>query len=382
MKPFRKKLVIVNQDVGYLFIDLANAALGHYDQVVLISGSIVELGSGLDDRVETQSMIRYRRHSVVSRFFSWILGTLHVAWLLSTRYRRHDVLAASNPPLNSLLPLIIRNRIGLYVLDLYPEALYQTGMLAKKSPVVRSWSRLNKWAYRRLDTIWALTPSMRSMIERHYGVEVGFAPAWASQMQDKPDRTVVEKLGLAGRWVVLYSGNLGREHDVEVLLECASKLRAHDQILFVIAGEGWKKKVLAERADLEALANVMLLPKMPSGEFASLLSEAKVGVVTQSLRTADVCIPSKTFNLLSVGVPILGIGNPDSDFGDLINTSGSGRVFKPDQVDEICQFILSCWDDEEFLHGLQCRARLSAGSFTSKNAMRLVEEFVGEVSNA
>src|SRR6056297_1867509 len=106
------KLVIVNQDVGYLFVDLANVALKHYDEVVLLSGSVVELGSRLDERVKIHPMVRYRRKSVLSRFTSWLLGFLQVAWLLRTRFHGYEVVVASNPPLNTLLPLLVRNKIG------------------------------------------------------------------------------------------------------------------------------------------------------------------------------------------------------------------------------------------------------------------------------
>lgn len=382
MKQQRKRLVIVNQDVGYLFVDLANAALQQYDEVVLMSGSIVELGSHLDKRIQVCSMLRYRRNSVFSRFASWVLGAAQIALLLITRYRRYDVLASSNPPLNSLLPLVVGNRIGLYVLDLYPEALNETGMVRKNSLLVKLWRKLNACAYRRFDFIWTLTPSMRRVLKQNYAINAGFVPAWAGQMHRHKDSAVITKLGLTDRWMVLYSGNLGREHDVEVLLECASALQSQRKIAFVIAGEGWKKDLIVQRAAKEKLDNVMVLPKLPAGEFSALLAHAKIGVVTQSLRTAGVCIPSKTFNLLSTGLPVLGIGNPESDFGQLINAGGSGKVFNPDRVNEIIQFILSCASDESVRQAFRQRAIESAEAFTPRNAQRLVDELAGETSHA
>ena len=375
MNTRNKKLVIVNQDVGYLFVDLANAALEHYDEVVLVSGSIVELGSRLDERVKTRSMVRYRRKSVLSRFTSWLLGFLQVAWLLRTRFTAHEAVVASNPPLNTLLPLLVRNKMGLYVLDMYPEALYKTGMVSSKSLVVRVWARFNAMAYRRFSAIWALTPSMKTAIEQEYQVEVGFAPAWASALDADLDRSFLDRVGLTDAWIVLYSGNLGREHEVEALLDCAAKLSDREDLVFVIAGEGWKKKMLEERVATERLTNVRLLPKLPGAEFSALIGHARIGVVTQSLRTADVCIPSKTFNLLASGLPILGIGKPDSDFGALIDGTGSGQVFRPDKVDEMSRFVSSCWENETVWQNYRQRARTAAESFTRSNAEQLVDQF-------
>lgn len=369
------KLVIINQDVGYMFIDLANVALEHYEEVNLVNGSIVELGSRLDDRVKTWQMFRYRRRSVLSRFASWLLGFLQVAWLLRTRFRTHETVVASNPPLNTLLPLLVRNKMGLYVLDMYPEALHKTGVVSPKNPVVRVWSRLNALAYRRFSTIWALTPSMKATIEQEYEVEVGLAPAWASAPDTDLDRSFLDRVGLKNAWTVLYSGNLGREHEVEALLDCAAMLSARADLVFVVAGEGWKKKMLEDRVTAERLTNVQLLPKLPAAEFSALIDHARIGVVTQSLRTADVCIPSKTFNLLAAGLPILGIGKPGSDFGELIDGTGSGRVFLPGQVEDMCRFLSACWEDESVLRKYRARARLTSTSFTRANAERLMDQF-------
>lgn len=143
-KHHKKKLVIVNQDVGYLFIDLANAALADYDEVVLLAGSVIEFGSSLDEKVVSRRIVRYRRQSMISRAVTWVLGIVQIFWLLLTKYRRHEVLLSSNPPLTSLLPLILRRKMGLYVLDHYPEALHKTGMVRENHPIVKIWGWLNR----------------------------------------------------------------------------------------------------------------------------------------------------------------------------------------------------------------------------------------------
>lgn len=371
----KKKLVIVNQDVGYLFIDLANRALEQYDDVVLVSGSVIELGTSLDPRVKVVRVTRYRRSSMLARLVTWVIGVLQILVLLSTRFRRHDVILSSNPPLNSLLSLLVGNKMGLFVLDLYPEALHKTGMVSERSIIVRLWGRLNASAYRRFRVIWALTPSMKTAIEE-YGVHVTHAPAWASDFANDLDPDFLEQERLKDAWIVLYSGNLGREHELECLLDCAAGLADHDSLLFVIAGEGWKKKTLQERIAVEGLKNVRLLSKLPAPAFTSLLRHSRIGVVTQSARTADICIPSKTFNLLASGLPILGIGQPDSDFGILINGSASGRVFLPEQTSEMIQFISACWNDDSAMQQLRQNSQETAHTFTKQNAAVMIDQFV------
>ena len=206
-------------------------------------------------------------------------------------------------------------------------------------------------------------------------MKVEFAPGWASGLGSLDESKASILVESSDEWIVLYSGNLGREHDVETILDCATKLVDREEIVFVIAGEGWKKKHLAERVTSERLKNVRLLPKLPASEFRVLLSQARLGVVTQSLRTVEVCIPSKTFNLLAAGVPVLGIGKPGSDFGSLIHEAGAGRVFQPEQVDEICRFLLACKADENSFAHMKKSAIKLADRFTPANAERLLSQF-------
>lgn len=375
MNPDSKQLLIVNQDASYLTVDIANASLRRYGEVHLACGSVVELGVPLDQRVKLVAIARYRRNSTLARAVSWLGGFTQILFLLLFRFRKADVLVASNPPLNTLLPLLFRNRIGLYVLDLYPEALYETGFLERSSFIVRIWRKANTYAYPRLCSVWALTPSMTKTIQAVYGVGVSYLPAWASPIESGGDTGFLAREGLEDKWIVVYSGNLGREHDLEVLLDCAPQLAGLEDVLIVIAGDGWKKTSLVQRVEREGISNVKFLPKLPAAEYSSLLSHAKVGVVTQSLRAAEIMIPSKTFNLLAAGLPVLGLGRPDSDFGRVIADGPAGQVFRPDDVEGIAGFVKACKSDAEVLAGYEMGARQTARSFTADNARVLVDEF-------
>ncbi len=376
-----RRLLIVNQTVGYLYVDLANAALEHYAEVCLLTGSLVELGSRLDPRITVRKIARYRKGSVLGRLWSWMISFVQIVVLIRLRYRHYDIIAASNPPLSTWLPLFSPNRIGLHVLDLYPEALYKTEMVSAGNLIVRIWARINRATYPRFTSIWALTPSMTRMIGEKYDCRVTHVPAWASRLASPQASDYLKRLGLLNKWIVLYSGNLGREHDIEALVECAAKLQECEGLVFVIAGQGWKREALERTVKERQLGNVCLLPKLAEDDFSALLNHARLGVVTQSLRTADVCIPSKTFNLLSAGLPILGIGDPESDFGYLVRDHKVGAVYKPHDTVGMGQFITSCWQDPKIGRALRMQVATAAAQFTTENARRIVQSFVRENGN-
>lgn len=370
-----RRLLIVNQDVGYLYVDLANAALESYDEVCLLTGSLVELGSRLTPRVTVRKIARYRKGSVLGRLWSWVTSFVQIVVLIKLRYRKYDIIAATNPPLSTWLPLLCPNRIGLHVLDIYPEALYKTEMVSAGNPIVRIWTRINRAAYPRFARIWALTPSMVHMIGGKYDCRVTHVPAWASRLTSPEASDYLGRAGLLDKWIVLYSGNLGREHDVEALVECAARLQDCEGLAFVIAGQGWKRAALEQAVKERLIQNVHFLPKLAEDDFSTLLAHARLGVVTQSLRTAEVCIPSKTFNLLSAGLPILGIGDPESDFGHLVRDHAVGAVYQPHDTVGMSQFVTTCWQDPEISRAFRTRVAATAREFTAENARRIVQSF-------
>lgn len=377
-----KQLVIVNQDTGYLFVDVANAALEEYDEVTLLAGSVVELGTKLNSAITVRKIPRYRRTSIRSRLLSWIIGFTVIFFLIYFRHRKSDLLLSSNPPLNLLLPLLMpRRRFFFYALDLYPEALHKTGIVSPNNIIVKAWGRLNAKAYKNCSHIWALTPSMQALITDTYDVPASHASAWSCSLSTEADFSILLDHGLVDSWIVLYSGNLGKEHELNILLDSAAELLSLQGLTFVIAGEGWQKQSLLKRVSADGLSNVQLLPKLCANKYMGLLKSAKLAVVSQSLRTSDICIPSKTFNILAAGVPVLGIGAPSSDFGKMINDLQSGHVFSPKDKKEMISFLLNCFHDDKLIQRLRKNAERAGKDYDKDNARKLLRAMMETQSN-
>ena len=100
----------------------------------------------------------------------------------------------------------------------------------------------------------------------------------------------------------------------------------------------------------------------------------QLGIVAQSNRTASVCIPSKTFNILAAGKPIVAIGSSQSDLADILNRYRCGKVFSVDQGAALAEHIKMLSEDYEMLAELSSAAGLAALDFTSDNASQLIDE--------
>ena len=143
-----KQIVIVNQDSGYLMIDIANSYVGKGYQTVLVAGRLVERDVKLSNGVQIEKIIRYNRTSNVKRFYTWIVGTIQILLVLrKKKYRNSEFLFVSNPPLAPLLSIFLENRFSVLVFDLYPDAFVDYGFLKEKSWFIQWWGQLNRKAY-------------------------------------------------------------------------------------------------------------------------------------------------------------------------------------------------------------------------------------------
>ena len=375
-------MVIVNQWAGYLFVDLANEALEYYDDVFFLTGRVNEMNTLLADSISVDRLPQYRRDSLASRLTSWIGGFFSIIVKLRRKYADCDVLLSTNPPLATWVPLFVRNSASLYVLDLYPEALQMTGMLGERNLIYRAWRKLNARAYRNFEQIFVLTDGMKAAIERYGVTGVQVLPPWSAaivgQSSKDPDSAhFLGELGLDNRFIVLYSGNLGKEHEIEALVSAAERLRSNEKVKFVIMGGGWKHQMIASYVRETDLENVLILPFQDPGKFREIMAASHLGVVAQSSRTAAVCIPSKTFNLLAAGKPLLVIGSPNSDLGRMIVENHCGGVFAGDDGESVAGFIESLAANPATFQEMSEAASKFSRHFTAANASVLIRSMAG-----
>ncbi len=108
MHRLKKEITIINQDSGYLMIDIANDYVRKGYNTNLIAGRIVERDILLDERVRVVKIMRYNRSSNFRRLLSWFVATIQIWLSLLFRFRKSHLLIVSNPPLAPLLPLLLR----------------------------------------------------------------------------------------------------------------------------------------------------------------------------------------------------------------------------------------------------------------------------------
>lgn len=372
-----RKIVLINQMAGYLFIDIVNGCAKQYDEVVLLAGSIHPLNTPLDPSVKVKWIKKYKRQTTFQRFSSWVIGFLQCLWLVKFKYRKHKLLISSNPPLATILPMFVKNDSSLVIYDIYPEAIVTSGFVSANNIAFKTWKKLNERAYKKVRSIFALTDGMVNILKPYTSSgNVFMVPAWAEDFKHNNATTendFVRQNNLQGKFIVLYSGNLGKEYKIEALLDVAKHLKDQTNIQIIIAGKGWKKEMLEQGVANEKLDNVLLLPFQSPEMFMASMDAMHIGIVSQAVNASQVCIPSKTYNIMAFGKPIICIGEPDTDLGRVVTENNVGGIFRAGEPVAIANYIKRIAGDKELYQQLCGNVSRSAGRFTKANVDTILE---------
>lgn len=253
--------------------------------------------------------------------------------------RQPDVVVLkTDPPLLVAAGPWLARRTGAAIVhwaqDLYPDVAVALGVLP--APAARPLRALARRSLRRADAVVAIG---RCMAERLAAAGVApdrlhVVPNWAPAGvgPDPAARAAFRDAhGLDGRFVVMYSGNLGLAHPFEAVLGAAERLAdARPEALVLFVGDGPRRAWVEAEVARRALPNVRLLPPQPSGALAGSLGAADLHLVTMEAGLDGLVVPSKLYGALAVGRPVLFLGPPESEAARVVAERRAGTVLPPD----------------------------------------------------
>ena len=116
-------------------------------------------------------------------------------------------------------------------------------------------------------------------------------------------------------------------------------LQDNPDIHFLFSGEGvgWTK--LKERQAASPLANVSLVERVPEAELESFLSAADIWVIPYRKNNTGVSVPSRIYNLLAVGRPVIICSEPDAEAAVLVREHDLGSVVQPENPAAIAEAV-------------------------------------------
>lgn len=313
------------------------------------------------------------------RLVSWWSGWMQILFLAWFRYPGRHLFIVSNPPLAPLIPLFTRNPYTLLFYDVYIEKLGELSFTRRLKPLVALWVWVHARVLRRASRIYTLTDGMRRSIEKFSsGKPVEVVPVWSDNSFLKPvlpdQNPFRQEHHLEDKFVVLYSGNLGASSGVETLIDVAGTTD-NPGIIFVIVGDGLRKEALEKRAKEMGLSNCLFLPWQDTATLPYSLASANLAVVSLAGSASMRSIPSKLYNYLSVGAPLLCIANAESDLAATVSDFGVGSCFEPGMVSEIAEYIRHLFSHSDRCKELSKNSLTASEFFTPVNAYKFVSNY-------
>lgn len=374
-----RKIVIVNQAVNYLTIGFANAFSEKFEHVALITGSIHTQGEELNGDIEVKKINQWYERPARKKIFSFLRALLWMWWLLLTKYRKHEVFFVSVPPMGYLLNLFLPNRFSMVIWDVYPDVFKITGM-KESHPIYRFWSFLNRRSFKKAYRLFTISDKMADLIRVYTHREIIIQPIWSifqdNEKVPKKENIFIKEHGLQDKFIVQYSGNIGVTHNVETLVEIAEILKDDNGILFQIIGRGPRKPVLEKLVEEKKLPNCMFLPFQSDEMFPFSLSAADVGVVILDETTSKGSVPSKSYNLMSYGIPSLYIASKDSQLYLYAENYNLGKCFTKTELNQAAEFLKDLSKNPIAYKQLSSNSARAAKDFKRENADKFVEAYI------
>ncbi len=266
--------------------------------------------------------------------------------------RAHLVIATS-PPIFAgaagwVLAVLRRAPFVLDVRDLWPDAAIELGEL--RNPIlVKASRRLEAFLYQRASFILAATRGMSEAIEARTDtptqiVSNGTEPSLFSPVHADP--SLRKNLGLQGKFLAVFAGNLGIAQDLDTIVETARLLRHEEKFVFLFIGAGPELAHIQAKVRQLRLDNVRFHPQVPVEEIPAYLLAADVLLVTlRNLSLFSIFVPSKLYDCMSCQRAVL--TNIPGEVQRIVEQSGAGLVVPAGDARSMADAMSVLLDDPE-----------------------------------
>jgi len=287
---------------------------------------------------------RGRKQNMLNRLLSYVSFNVLALCALLVDRQRYDVILCQNGGFFSGLTAAVVGRIKAIpvvcnIQDLYPDTPVSTGQL--RSPLaIKGLQLLERLTYRAVDRLTVITPSFAANLLRK-GVPADKVAVIPNFVDTSFIRPVAKRNpfslreGLADRFLVTHAGNIGYVYDLETLLDAAALLRDDHEVLILIVGDGVAKARLQQQAQQRGLTNVRFLPFQPMEDLPWLRGASDVQVSLYKKGSAQHSMPSKIYEVMASGRPLLASAEQGSDIRRLVDDTGCGVCVDPEDAGQL-----------------------------------------------
>lgn len=336
---------------------------------------------------------RFGRQPLAGRLVDYGYFYTAAAHRLFKLTRRGDIIIAkTDPPLISVIGASIAKARSAtlinWVQDLFPEAAAAFGIRGLSGPVLHALKYLRNASLHRANTNVVLGESMRQRLQSegvsHQRIQV--IPNWSNNQFVKPvdptNNELLREWKLEGKFVVGYSGNLGRVHDFRTALDAAENLRNHSDIVFLFVGGGANFALAQCETAKRKLSNVIFKPYQTRERLAETLSIPTVHLISLQPEFEGLIFPSKLYGILAAGRPSIFIGDENGEIAQLLQRNQCGKTAPPRNASILVQHILTFARDLETTRRYGASAlEMAKSNSDTVNSLLLWKQIIGTIGD-
>ena len=333
------------------------------------------------ERVGSTAFPRFRMKKRVSNYLTY----LGLAVPRALTIQSDVIVAMTDPPIEGIAGAFVARLSGrpfVYNLrDMYPD-MAVGGDIVRPGKFIELWETLHRKALRRAARVIVLGEDMRERI-----ISKGVDPARITIVRDAvpfpeklacADHPVVQEIRNGFRFVLVHAGNLGFYGAWETLLDSA-KLLEPDGVGLVFIGEGAMKPKIESMAHERNCQNVRFLPFRPAEEVPYVMAAGDLHVVTVKRGLEGVVVPSKVYNILAAGRPLLAIATNLTEVARFAERDGCGVAADPDSSSAVAEAVRGVMNDSKRALEMSRRCRDLARSY---DRVKQLEIFVQAIEEA
>lgn len=383
----------VKTSTGYYMTEIAEyLATKSMSVHVICTGSVYNDGekqSSLQDelcngvRIHRVHIPKIDKNNFIKRIFRLLLSSFVLLGKALKLVGKDDkVLVVTNPAfLILMMPFIARIKGFSYTIlvhDIFPENLVAIKKISSSSFTYKIMKRIFDIAYSKAQLCISIGRDMSDILEKKIldVSKISFLPIWAENDRvfplDKRRTKICLELKLQDKFIFQFAGNLGNAQGITNLLEAISYVE-NDNIYFLFIGDGAKSAEISSYIQEGRSKNISLLGFQDRDNQNDFLNACDIGIVTLSDGMYGLGVPSKSYNIMAAGKPILYIGDNRSEIALCIKEYSLGWVVEPDNPKALARMIEYIYSISDELSVMQDNARKIADTVFAKK--RILEGY-------
>jgi colanic acid biosynthesis glycosyl transferase WcaI len=304
------------------------------------------------------------------------------------------IVAKTDPPLTSVVAMAAARRKGArlvnWLQDIYPETAVALGVPFMRGPLAASLTALRNRSLRQAEAIVVVGDLMARKVESlgAPSARVHVITNWCHDEVIRPvapsENPLRQTWGLAGQFVLGYSGNLGRAHEFQTVLAAAERLRNEPRFIFLVIGGGKRFEELARAVKRQGLASSFrFIPYQEQKTLPYSLAVTDAHWLSLNPKLEGLIVPSKFYGIAAAGKPIIIIADKDGEIARLVQQHGCGIVVAPGDADALVGALRLLSNAPETISEMGRRARAMLDlHFTRRQALQRWSELLDQLAKS